>query len=65
MDIDHANQAWSIDLTYIPMKKGFMYPTAIIDIYSRYIVGWGLHNSLDASNSIEVLQSAVRRYGKS
>jgi len=63
MNIDHANQVWSIDLTYVPMRKGFMYLTAIIDVYSRYIVGWGLHNSLDSSNCIEVLQSAVEKYG--
>ena len=45
------------------MKKGFMYLTAIIDIYSRFIVGWSLHNSLDASHCIEVLQSAIATYG--
>lgn len=36
--IDHPNQVWAIDITYIPMKKGFMYLTAIIDLYSRYVV---------------------------
>ncbi len=46
-----------------PMKKGFMYLTAIIDVYSRFIVGWSLHNTLDASNCIEVLKSAVARHG--
>ena len=61
--IDHRNQVWSIDITYIPMKKGFMYLTAIIDVYSRFIVGWSLHNTLDASNCINVLQDAVRRHG--
>ena len=35
-----------IDITYIPLAKGFMYLTAIIDIYSRFIVGWSLHNTL-------------------
>lgn len=40
-----------------------MYMYAIIDIYSRYIVGWGLYNSLDASNAIEVLDSAVKEHG--
>ena len=38
--IDRPNQAWSIDITYIPMKHGFLYLTAIIDWYSRCIVGW-------------------------
>ena len=38
--IDRPNQAWSIDITYLPMKHGFLYLTAIIDWYSRCIVGW-------------------------
>jgi Transposase and inactivated derivatives len=63
LNVDHRNQVWSIDITYIPMKKGFMYLTAIIDVYSRFIVGWSLHNTLDASNCIEVLQTAIRCYG--
>ena len=46
-----------------PMAKGFMYLTAIIDVYSRYIVGWSLHNTLDASNCIEVLKNAIAKYG--
>ena len=48
LDIKRANQIWSIDITYIPMAKGFMYCTAIIDVYSRRIVGWGISNSLEA-----------------
>ena len=63
LKIDHRNQVWSIDITYIPMKKGFMYLTAIIDVYSRFIVGWSLHNTLDASNCINVLKSAIQTHG--
>ena len=63
LKVDHRNQVWSIDITYIPMKKGFIYLTAIIDVYSRFIVGWSLHNSLDTSNCIEVLKTAISRYG--
>ena len=47
----------------LPIEHGFMYLYAIIDVYSRDIVGWGLYNSLDASNAIEVLDAAVRRHG--
>ena len=61
--IDRPNQVWCTDITYVAMEHGFMYLYAIIDVYSRYIVGWGLYNSLDASNSIEVLDAAVRRHG--
>ena len=46
LKVDHRNQVWSIDITYIPMKKGFMYLTAIIDVHNRFIVGWGLHTRL-------------------
>ena len=64
LKITHPNHVWQIDITYIPMKNGFMYMTAIIDVYSRYIVGWGLSNSLEASESLKVLQQAVEIHGK-
>ena len=61
--IDRPNQVWCTDISYVAMEHGFMYLYAIIDVYSRYIVGWELYNSLDASNAIEVLDAAVRRHG--
>jgi putative transposase len=64
LEIDRPNQVWAIDITYIPMKRGFMYLTAIIDIYSRYVVGWDLFNDLRAENSLEVLQKAIQQNGK-
>jgi len=64
LEITHPNQVWAIDITYIPMAKGFMYLVAIIDVYSRFIVGWGLHNTLDAENSLEVLKEAIAKFGK-
>ena len=45
------------------MRKGFMYLTAIIDVNSRCIMAWGLHNTLEKANSIEVRQAAVNAYG--
>lgn len=63
LKITHSNQVWSIDISYIPMRKGFMYLTAIIDVYSRFIVGWTLNNSLDCSNCIETLKQAIDKYG--
>ncbi len=45
------------------MENGFMYLYAIIDVYSRYIVSWGLYNTLDSSNAIEILERAVAKYG--
>lgn len=64
MDFTQANQAWSVDITYIPMKQGFMYCTAIMDIYSRKVVGWGVSNSLEVSHCLEVLNQAVAKHGK-
>ena len=62
--ITRPNQVWSVDITYIPMAKGFMYLTAIIDLYSRYVVGWDVFNSLDAENTLEVLKQAIENHGK-
>ncbi|MFC2541495.1 glycosyltransferase, partial [Neisseria sicca] len=56
LEITKPNQVWQIDITYIPMKNGFMYMTAIIDVYSRFIVGWGLSNSLEAMESLKILK---------
>lgn len=64
LPIIRPNQVWAIDITYIPMREGFMYLTAIIDIYSRYIVGWQLSNSLDKENQTLLLKECVDRYGK-
>jgi len=64
LKIERSNQLWEIDITYIPMTKGFMYLTAIIDVYSRYVVAWDVFNSLDADNSLSVLKMAIENYGK-
>lgn len=64
LDINRPNQVWAIDITYIPMKNGFLYLTAIIDVYSRYIVGWGISNTLDADATLSVLKQAIRDHGK-
>jgi len=64
LDITHVNQVWCTDITYIPMRHGFMYLTAIIDVYSRKIVGWGISNSLAAKWCKEVLEDAIQVNGK-
>lgn len=64
LEVTHSNHVWCIDITYIPMAKGFLYLTAIIDVYSRYIVGWDIHNTLDAENSLNVLRKAILVHGK-
>ena len=64
LDINRPNMTWAIDVTYIPMKNGFLYLTAIIDVYSRYIVGWGISNTLEAEASLSVLKQAIKDHGK-
>lgn len=61
--VTHVNQVWSTDITYIRLKHGFVYLTAIIDWYSRRILAWRLSNSLSSDFCVEVLLEAVGRYG--
>lgn len=53
----------STDISYIPMEGGFMYLYAIIDVYSRYILGWRLSNTLSATNCYELIQEYIDTYG--
>jgi putative transposase len=64
LDIKSANQVWAIDITYIRMGKSHMYLTAIIDWYSRYIVGWELSDTLDTAPVLAAVRDAISRYGK-
>ena len=57
--IERPNQVWSTDITYIPMTGGFMYLTAIIDWYSRYVLTWRLSNTLDSLFCVEALTAAL------
>lgn len=62
--ITHANQVWCTDITYIPMDKGFMYMTAIMDVNSRKIMAWGISNSMSKQWCLDVLESAIAKNGK-
>ena len=64
LKIERTNQVWATDITYIPMAKGFMYLTAIIDLYSRYVVNWSVSNTMDAEWCVDVLKEAVELHGK-
>jgi putative transposase len=61
--IDKPNQVWAMDITYIPMAKGFMYLTAIIDLFSRYTVTWSLSNTMEAEWCKAVWNDAIALYG--
>lgn len=63
LKIERCNQVWAMDITYIPMKTGFMYLTAIIDLHSRYVVHWSLSNSMSAEWCSEVLTEAIKKHG--
>ena len=58
--IDKPNQAWSIDITYVPIKHGFLYLTAVIDWYSRCVVGWDIDDTLDTNMVINALKKAFK-----
>lgn len=64
LTIERPNQVWSVDISYIPMRKGFMYLFAIMDVYSRFIVGWSLSNTMEAEWVVNVLQTAILTHGK-
>ncbi|MFT5667803.1 MAG: putative transposase [Vicingaceae bacterium] len=64
MQIERPNQVCEIDITYVPMKDGFMYLTAIKDVFSRKIVSSGLSNSLDAESSLRVVRYGIETSGK-
>lgn len=63
LPITRNNQVWSTDITYIPMKNGFMYLTAIVDWHSRFILSWKLSNTMTIEFCKECLQEAIDNYG--
>ena len=62
--ITRPNQVWCSDITYIPVKKGFLYLIAIMDWATRKVLTWQLSNTLDASFCVEALEEALAKYGK-
>ena len=56
---ERPNEVWSIDMSYIPMRHGFMYLFAIIDVHSRYLVSWGLSNSMESGWVVKLIKSAI------
>jgi putative transposase len=62
--ISRVNQVWATDITYIPMKAGFVYLVAIMDWYSRRVLSWRISNTLDTAFCIDALQEALDRFGQ-
>ena len=64
LKIKRPNQVWSIDITYIGTPTGFVYMVAIIDWYSRFIVGWSVSNTLQTDFVVRTVEEAIKTYGK-
>ena len=64
LPITRPNQVWCSDITYIPVKNGFLYLVAIMDWATRKVLSWRLSNTLDASFCVEALNEAIVKYGK-
>ncbi len=63
LPIERANQVWCADITYIPMRKGFVYLVAIMDWHSRKVLSWRLSNTMDADFCVTALREALCAYG--
>jgi putative transposase len=59
--LTRADEVWSSDITYVPMRHGFMYLTAVIDWFSRYVLSWRLSNTLEVGSCLEALDEALSR----
>jgi len=64
LNVDRPNQVWCADVTYIPMRRGFLYLVAIMDWFSRKVLAWRLSNTMDAEFCVTALEEAVARFGK-
>lgn len=64
MTIDRPNQVWCADITYIPMRRGFLYLVAIMDWATRKVLAWRLSNTMEADFCVEALEEAMARYGR-
>ena len=62
--ITRPGQVWATDITYMQLPLGFMYLTAVIDLYSRYVLGWSLSNTMEAEWCWEMIQTAIFNHGK-
>jgi putative transposase len=64
LEIQKPNHVWSLDISYIPMVRGYMYLLAIMDVYSRCILGWSLSDTMEAEWVVNTLRMTVNKYGR-
>lgn len=63
MPIRYPNQVWVTDITYMPLGNTHVYLSAVIDVYSRFVVGWALHDTLETAHACAVITSAFAAHG--
>jgi putative transposase len=61
--IDHPNQVWVADITYLPLERGFMYKIAFMDVYSRKILNWSISNTMNLEWCLQVYEDTIAMYG--
>ena len=61
--VDRPNQVWCVDITYLPMRRGFLYLVAIMDWHTRMVLSWRISNTLEADFCVEALNEAIYRFG--
>ena len=59
MEVSAPNEVWCSDFTYVPMRRGFMYLVAVMDWFSRYVIAWGVSNSMEAGFCVSALEEAL------
>ena len=64
MTVEHPDHVWCADITYIPVRRGFLYLVAIMDWATRQVLAWRLSNTMDAGFCVEALKEATARYGR-
>jgi len=64
LPVTRPDQVWAMDLTYIPMKRGFVYLAAVIDWFSRRVLAWRLSITMEAAFCVETLEEALARHGR-
>jgi len=62
--IERPNQVWAMDITYIPMARGFVYLTAVIDWFTRRVLAWRVSISMDVDFCLDAVDEALTRYGR-
>ena len=64
MDVARPNQVWATDISYMPFPNGFMYLTAVMDLFSRFVLNWSLSNTMGAEWCRQLIGGAMTLYGK-